>query len=603
MSGYPFPPPKMESNLNRMNAPQQSRQFFTPKPQEEQRPCFFAVGEVLDSPTTKVFIAGITKAVTDNTLSLIFGLCGTIFHWKWSPGADEQRQSFAFCEFDDCKASIRALRLFNDFKLGEKCLIVKMDEKVKTEIVSYYKKSLKPDCPDPHKLAADGLPIFSDDEKDHAEILEKAATIIKVHQPELLEMELLAFEEKPKESKEISQPISDESDDNEKVPEKKSRSSKENRTRAESISSTSEDDNKAGSNARNESFRNGHSVSNRRDAGDTEDEYVRRKIRQKVKLIENDYQDRKKHWESRERKMSKEYKFNEKKEIERKAKNLKEYKRRLTFHEDYDDEKCDERYYSKSQMIKIREAVETERERDKRDQLREHAELEEMKKKAIELEDEKESNKNMESEPISPIAEDTSEAMVCDDNMDEDNADDSNKSKDNVDNCEVKVAAISVNLNVGGHRVHSNTFGINDDEEEGTQMEIKKKLKIFTVTHEERMKTMSEDERVKIINSIVQSIPKDKDELYATPVDWESCNEVIIKTKVRGWIETKVTEYLGEKEDELTDFITQQVLERKSPQMILKDVKMVLDEDAETFTIKLWRLLIYEAEAKKRGIC
>ncbi len=35
---------------------------------------------------------------------------------------------------------------------------------------------------------------------------------------------------------------------------------------------------------------------------------------------------------------------------------------------------------------------------------------------------------------------------------------------------------------------------------------------------------------------------------------------------------------------------------------ILDELQMVLDEEAETFVLKLWRLLIYETEARKRHL-
>ena len=36
------------------------------------------------------------------------------------------------------------------------------------------------------------------------------------------------------------------------------------------------------------------------------------------------------------------------------------------------------------------------------------------------------------------------------------------------------------------------------------------------------------------------------------------------------------------------------------PKAILEDVQMVLDEEAEVFVVKMWRLLIYEIENKKQ---
>jgi RNA-binding protein 25 len=45
-----------------------------------------------------------------------------------------------------------------------------------------------------------------------------------------------------------------------------------------------------------------------------------------------------------------------------------------------------------------------------------------------------------------------------------------------------------------------------------------------------------------------------------------------------------------------------QVVSRSSPRTILEDVQMVLDDEAEVFVVKMWRLLIYETEAKKLGL-
>lgn len=75
------------------------------------------------------------------------------------------------------------------------------------------------------------------------------------------------------------------------------------------------------------------------------------------------------------------------------------------------------------------------------------------------------------------------------------------------------------------------------------------------------------------------------------------------------------------------DFICSKVLAGSTPQGILDDVQMVsntrsdatsmyrfhlldstfvwlqvLDEEAEVFVVKMWRLLIYEVEAKKVGL-
>lgn len=106
-------------------------------------------------------------------------------------------------------------------------------------------------------------------------------------------------------------------------------------------------------------------------------------------------------------------------------------------------------------------------------------------------------------------------------------------------------------------------------------------------------------------------------------MDWNEIDNVLMEKKIRPWINKKIIEYIGEPEPTLVDFICSKVLAGSTPQGILDDVQMViffistfsisglisfpsitkvLDEEAEVFVVKMWRLLIYEVEAKKVGL-
>jgi RNA-binding protein 25 len=75
-----------------------------------------------------------------------------------------------------------------------------------------------------------------------------------------------------------------------------------------------------------------------------------------------------------------------------------------------------------------------------------------------------------------------------------------------------------------------------------------------------------------------------------------------MERRIRPWINKKIAEYIGEEELALLDFICNKLQSKSSAQSILDDVAMVLDEEAEVFVVKMWRLLIYEIEAKKLGL-
>ena len=75
-----------------------------------------------------------------------------------------------------------------------------------------------------------------------------------------------------------------------------------------------------------------------------------------------------------------------------------------------------------------------------------------------------------------------------------------------------------------------------------------------------------------------------------------------MEKRIRPWINKKIAEYIGEEELALLDFICNKLQSNSSAQCILDDVAMVLDDEAEVFVVKMWRLLIYEIEAKKLGL-
>lgn len=63
---------------------------------------------------------------------------------------------------------------------------------------------------------------------------------------------------------------------------------------------------------------------------------------------------------------------------------------------------------------------------------------------------------------------------------------------------------------------------------------------------------------------------------------------------MRKWVTDKIIEYLDEEEKTLIDFILGKLSSHTPPTEILKQLAMVLDEDAEDFMIKLWRRFIFE---------
>ncbi|KAK7104388.1 RNA-binding protein 25-like isoform X2 [Littorina saxatilis] len=142
-----------------------------------------------------------------------------------------------------------------------------------------------------------------------------------------------------------------------------------------------------------------------------------------------------------------------------------------------------------------------------------------------------------------------------------------------------------------------------DDQTEG------KKRKLIPLDYDDdrgsggddKKPSTAEEKRQKI-KGLIESIPTAKDELFNYPLDWSIVDQPLMDKRIKPWVTKKIVEYIGEEEPTLTDFICQKVVAHSTPQSIQNDVAMVLDEEAEVFVVKMWRLLVYETEAKKRGL-
>ncbi|KAH9816751.1 hypothetical protein DFH28DRAFT_890668, partial [Melampsora americana] len=113
---------------------------------------------------------------------------------------------------------------------------------------------------------------------------------------------------------------------------------------------------------------------------------------------------------------------------------------------------------------------------------------------------------------------------------------------------------------------------------------------------------MVEEKKKKKMREIVSSIPNDKDSLWLLTVEWKWLSETIIKEKLEPFADKKIIEYLGMQEDELVSAIIDHIRAHKDAQGLVTELEPVLAEEAEEFTLKFWRLLIFELRAAEAGL-
>ncbi|MCO5564334.1 hypothetical protein L7F22_017994 [Adiantum nelumboides] len=72
--------------------------------------------------------------------------------------------------------------------------------------------------------------------------------------------------------------------------------------------------------------------------------------------------------------------------------------------------------------------------------------------------------------------------------------------------------------------------------------------------------------------------------------------------RVRPWVSKKISEFLGEEEATLVDFIITSAKKHTTPTHLLELLENIFVEEAELFVVKFWRVVIYEISKVECGL-
>uniref|UniRef100_A0A2P2J7B2 PWI domain-containing protein n=1 Tax=Rhizophora mucronata TaxID=61149 RepID=A0A2P2J7B2_RHIMU len=101
---------------------------------------------------------------------------------------------------------------------------------------------------------------------------------------------------------------------------------------------------------------------------------------------------------------------------------------------------------------------------------------------------------------------------------------------------------------------------------------------------------------------LIDMIPRTKDELFSYEINWAVYDKHGIHERMRPWISKKITEFLGEEETTLVDYIVSSTQEHVRASQMLEMLQAILDEEAEMFVLKMWRMLIFEIKKVETGL-
>ncbi|KAH7884996.1 hypothetical protein F5I97DRAFT_2030040 [Phlebopus sp. FC_14] len=105
------------------------------------------------------------------------------------------------------------------------------------------------------------------------------------------------------------------------------------------------------------------------------------------------------------------------------------------------------------------------------------------------------------------------------------------------------------------------------------------------------------------LQMIKESVPHDKDTLFKAKVRWDGLNDSMIDRKLEPLVKRQMVKYLGELEDDdLIMFVVEHLKDHKGPQKLVEGLEPVLEEEAQEFTISIWRQVIFESMAYGEGL-
>ncbi|TPX38685.1 hypothetical protein SeMB42_g06597 [Synchytrium endobioticum] len=113
---------------------------------------------------------------------------------------------------------------------------------------------------------------------------------------------------------------------------------------------------------------------------------------------------------------------------------------------------------------------------------------------------------------------------------------------------------------------------------------------------------MTREERNAAKKDLIESLPVDKEGLFGWKIKWNMVDQDMIKDKFKPWVTKKMAELTGEEPQDLISSIVTSIPKQVPAARMLDDLTLPLDDEAELFVIKLWRVLIFETESRAAGL-
>ncbi|KAF5443165.1 hypothetical protein F2P56_035747 [Juglans regia] len=111
-----------------------------------------------------------------------------------------------------------------------------------------------------------------------------------------------------------------------------------------------------------------------------------------------------------------------------------------------------------------------------------------------------------------------------------------------------------------------------------------------------------DNKKLTSLKQLIDMIPRTKEELFSHEINWAVYDKHGLHERMRPWISKKIAEFLGEEETTLVDYIVSSTQEHVKASQMLELLHSILDDEAEMFVLKMWRMLIYEIKRVEAGL-
>ncbi|KAJ4711120.1 RNA-binding protein 25 [Melia azedarach] len=143
-----------------------------------------------------------------------------------------------------------------------------------------------------------------------------------------------------------------------------------------------------------------------------------------------------------------------------------------------------------------------------------------------------------------------------------------------------------------------------DEDYNRTRDENKEKILDRDRVREHGLDKVKAPDNKKLLDAkqLIDMIPKTKEELFSYEINWAVYDKHELHERMRPWISKKITEFLGEEETTLVDYIVSSTQEHVKASQMLELLQTILDDEAEMFVLKMWRMLIFEIKKVETGL-